>query len=83
MAIETDHLKKESGDTRARAGANMRPLAVITGASVGIGYELARYCAENGFDLLVAADQAEIDRAAQDFAPTAPPWKPSRSTLPH
>jgi uncharacterized protein len=66
MAIETD-LKKEGGDTRARAGVNMRPLAVVTGASVGIGYELARCCAENGFDLLVAADQAEIDRAAHDF----------------
>ncbi len=28
-----------------------RPLAVVTGASSGIGYELARYFAQNGFDL--------------------------------
>ncbi len=44
-----------------------RPLAVVTGASTGIGYELARCCAQNGFDLLIAADEAEIDEAADDF----------------
>lgn len=41
-----------------------RPLAVVTGASTGIGYELARCCAENGFDLVIAADNAEIQQAA-------------------
>jgi short-subunit dehydrogenase len=44
-----------------------RPLAVVTGASTGIGYELAKCCAENGFDLVVAANEAEISKAAQDF----------------
>lgn len=44
-----------------------RPLAVVTGASAGIGYELARICAENGFDLLVAADQPKIREAAETF----------------
>ncbi len=39
------------------------PFAVITGASSGIGLELARVCAANGFDLLIAADQG-IDDAA-------------------
>jgi len=33
-----------------------RPLAVVTGASSGIGYELAKLAAENGHDLVVAAD---------------------------
>jgi uncharacterized protein len=33
-----------------------RPLAVVTGASSGIGLELARQFAANGFDLVVAAD---------------------------
>jgi short-subunit dehydrogenase len=44
-----------------------RPLAVVTGASTGIGYELAKCCAENGFDLIVAADEGKIETAAADF----------------
>src|SRR6185295_17409055 len=47
--------------------ANSRPLAVVTGASTGIGFELAKCCAENGFDLIVAADEPEIETAAQAF----------------
>ena len=41
-----------------------RKLAVITGASSGIGFELATLCAKDGFDLVIAADEAEIDEAA-------------------
>jgi short-subunit dehydrogenase len=44
-----------------------RQFAIVTGASSGIGYHLARECAENGFDLLVAADRPEIEQAAQDL----------------
>jgi uncharacterized protein len=44
-----------------------RPLAVVTGASTGIGYELAKCCAENGFDLVVAADEEKIRDAAREF----------------
>lgn len=36
---------------------NLRPLAVVTGASSGIGYELAKLCAQNGYDLIIAADR--------------------------
>jgi uncharacterized protein len=43
-----------------------RPLAVVTGASSGIGFHLAHCCAEHGFDLIVAADTRLTD-AAQDF----------------
>lgn len=40
-------------------------LAIVTGASSGIGFELARQCARNGFDLLIAADEPEIHEAAK------------------
>lgn len=46
---------------------NDRPLAVVTGASTGIGLELAKECARNGFDLLIAADEAEIEQAASEL----------------
>jgi len=44
-----------------------RPLAIVTGASSGIGYELAKLAVENGHDLVIAADQPEIQQAAQDL----------------
>lgn len=44
-----------------------RPFAVVTGASTGIGYHLARIFAENGYDLLVTADESQIADAARDF----------------
>ena len=44
-----------------------KKLAIVTGASTGIGYELAKCCAEDGFDLLIAADEPEIQQAAEDF----------------
>src|SRR5688500_11810688 len=60
-----------------------RPFAVVTGASSGIGLELANICAQNGFDLLLAADRpfdtaldrltdvgAFVDTVAADLATT-------------
>ena len=44
-----------------------KPFAIVTGASSGIGLELAAICAQAGFDLLVAADRPEIHTAAQRF----------------
>ena len=44
-----------------------RPLAVVTGASNGIGYELAKQFAQNGFDLLVTATGSSINEAAEAF----------------
>jgi short-subunit dehydrogenase len=41
-----------------------RGFAVVTGASTGIGYQLAKECAEHGFDLLIAADEPSINDAA-------------------
>lgn len=47
-----------------------RPLAIVTGASSGIGLELARNCATNGFDLLIAADEPSIEAAAEELRTT-------------
>lgn len=44
-----------------------RPLAVVTGASNGIGYELAKQFAQNGFDLLITATNSSIDEAAESL----------------
>jgi short-subunit dehydrogenase len=41
-----------------------KPLAVVTGASSGIGYELARLAAEQGHDLVLAADR-DLETAAE------------------
>ena len=47
--------------------ANMKPLAVVTGASSGIGLELAKQFATNGFDLIVNAEDAALTTAAEDL----------------
>jgi short-subunit dehydrogenase len=44
-----------------------RPLAVVTGASSGIGYELAKVFAEEGFDLLIAAEDGELTTALEEL----------------
>jgi short-subunit dehydrogenase len=41
-----------------------KQFAVVTGASSGIGYELAQICAQDGFDLLIAADTPDVHIAA-------------------
>ena len=46
----TDTLNQTAAET-------VRPLALVTGASSGIGYELARLFAEDGHDLIIAADR--------------------------
>ncbi|MEY2536098.1 MAG: uncharacterized protein QOF29_4008 [bacterium] len=45
-----------------------RPLAVVTGASSGIGLELARQFASNGFDVIAAAEDDAIATAAREIA---------------
>jgi len=47
--------------------AQTRPLAVVTGASSGIGLELARLFGANGFDLVVAAEDDAVHDAARNL----------------
>lgn len=45
-------------------------LALVTGASSGIGFELAKLFAENGYDVVVAADDDGIHASADKLADT-------------
>src|ERR1700761_8002998 len=45
--------------------ASLRPLAIVTGASSGIGLGLARECARSGFDLVIAADRGLGDAVTE------------------
>jgi uncharacterized protein len=47
-----------------------RPLALVTGASSGIGFELAKQFATHGFDLIIAAEDDELDAAARELSAT-------------
>lgn len=41
--------------------------ALVTGASTSIGLELAKLFARDGYELVIAADEAQVHVAAQDF----------------
>ena len=49
------------------SSSSQRPLAVVTGASSGIGLELARQFATNGFDLVICAEDDELTGATEDL----------------
>lgn len=48
--------------------AAQRPLAMVTGASSGIGYELARQFLSNGFDTVMVADGEDVRHAADSLS---------------
>lgn len=58
-----------------------RPFAVVTGASSGIGFELAQVLAEEGFDLLITAEDEELDAAQRELNQIAASVECSREDL--
>src|ERR1700733_3140073 len=61
--------------------SNARGLAVITGASSGLGLDLARQCAQHKYDLIVAADEASILEVAEELASTGITVRPVQCDL--
>src|SRR5213596_2982770 len=54
-------------ESSGEPAAATKPLAVVTGASSGIGFELAKVFAKEGFDLLIAAEDAELTAALEEL----------------
>ena len=64
----TARTRQRSPRTSTRSRRSRRPAALVTGASSGIGKELARVFATNGFDLvLVSRRRASLESLAADF----------------
>ena len=58
-----------------------KPLAVVTGASSGIGFELAKVFAANGFDLLINAEDGGLGRAAEQLRASGAQVQPVQADL--
>jgi short-subunit dehydrogenase len=56
-------------------------LAVVTGASTGIGLELARLCAVDGYELIIAADEPRIGEAARELSELGVTCRPVQCDL--
>jgi len=61
------HLSSLVLEERAMDQNESKPFAVITGASSGIGRELARVFGEQGYDLLVVSDSERIETVADEL----------------
>lgn len=58
-----------------------RKFAVVTGASSGIGFELARQCLAHDFDVLICAEDAGIESAAKQLGAAGAVVIPFQSDL--
>lgn len=68
-------------ETNQNSNSDSRPLAVVTGASSGIGYELAKVFAKNGYDLIIAAEDRGIVEAADAFRSLGATVEPVQTDL--
>lgn len=61
-------MASKNGSAENTVQGNETPsFAVVTGASTGIGYRLARIFAENGFDVLATADEGRLSDVAGEI----------------
>jgi uncharacterized protein len=68
MAQSSESAPSESSSSEfSSSQPSSGKLALVTGASTGIGYFLAHECANHGYDLIVAADEARIEKAAAEL----------------
>jgi len=63
------------------SNSSSRPLALVTGASTGIGLELAKQFASNGFDLVISARSDALDDAVRELEPFGGEVAPIRADL--
>lgn len=61
--------------------AESRPLALVTGASSGIGLELAKQFVEHGYDLLINAENGSLDTAAAQLGSSGVSVQPIPANL--
>jgi short-subunit dehydrogenase len=62
---------------------NRRPLALITGASSGIGLELAKQFAERDYDLVINSEDAGLEQAAEQLRRSGVEVQPIQADLRH
>src|SRR5438067_766137 len=60
---------------------NMAELAVVTGASSGIGFSLAKELASRGYDLMICSEGERLDSAAQELKSMGVQIKPVHANL--
>src|SRR5690349_19526391 len=62
-------LKRAKSRPSRSSNMSQRKLAIVTGASSGIGLEIAKLAAQDGYDLVVAADTpfVEAGPALQEY----------------
>ena len=63
------------------ANAHARQFAVVIGASSGIGYELAKQFAQNGFDLLITSTDSRIVAVARELQRLGAQVQPAEADL--